>query len=165
MFDATQYVNQEEMNSGATDRSPIPPGKYKAYLVKWERRASKSGNGSMLNCEFAVLVGSAKRKVWHNFNFDNKNPDAVRISYEQFAKFALSCGNGSLRDEWDPIELMQKLFEAVIEDEKGYTRIKYFNQAQPDSPVMASMAALTKPVAPAKVVEPAAVMDDDEIPF
>lgn len=164
MFDATQYVSQDQMGSDNVDRSPIPPGKYKAYLANWERRANKAGTGYMLNCEFAVLVGSAKRKVWHNFNFDNPNPKAVEIAYQQFARFALCLGRGSIGSEWDPVELINRPFEAVIDEENGYTRIKYFNELQETAHPMSAMEALTKPAAKAAPA-PAPAIEDDEIPF
>lgn len=152
------------MAVGSVDRSPIPPGKYKAYLANWERRANKAGTGHMLNCEFAVQVGSTKRKVWHNFNFENPNEKAVRIAYEQFSRFALCLGRSSISSEWDPVELINRPFEAVIDEENGYTRIKYFNQLQEQSSAMSTMQALTKS-APAAAPQPVSAIPDDEIPF
>lgn len=77
----------------------IPKGLYLAELVEDEMVQTKSGNGSYLKCQFEIIEGPhAGRKVFHNFNLDNPNQQAVEIARKQLAQLCEAQGKQAIQD-------------------------------------------------------------------
>lgn len=173
MFDATQMMDSVQVQT-TQDRSPIPEGKYEAKMTGFERRQAKNGNGEMLNVEFTVTVGSTARKCWHNFNFIHVKESVAEIAAKQMVQFRDACGLGSIKNPWEPMELMDKTIEVYIVIDRQYNNIKAFYKKEM-TPLEQGQAVYgqqpqtqqpdTPSPTPAPAPTPTGGSVDDEIPF
>jgi len=81
------------------DFTPVPAGRYTAYIVKTEMRSTKSGNGKYLALTLEVTTGDHKgRKFWDNLNLENPSTQAVEIAESTLAKICNSVGKIKIKD-------------------------------------------------------------------
>ena len=77
------------------DFSAIPKGKYKAIMINSEHRSNKSGNGSLIECEFEIIDGRFKgRKLKTWLNWEHPNEVAVKIGRESLARICKAVAPG-----------------------------------------------------------------------
>lgn len=77
-----------------TSFDPIPEGNYQVILTDADIKATKAG-GHYLNTKFE-LSGNSQfdgRILFHKFNVDNANPQAVSIGLAQIKELSIACGN------------------------------------------------------------------------
>lgn len=78
---------------------PLPAGWYNAKMIESEIKPTKAGDGAMLACQFEILDGQfTGRRIFHNFNIENKNPVAVKIAYEQLSALGHVTGVLDIQD-------------------------------------------------------------------
>lgn len=77
----------------AADFEPIPAGKYLVAITASQMKATKNGNGSYLELEFAVLEGDCKgRKLWARLNLNNPNTTTVKIARSELSALCRAVG-------------------------------------------------------------------------
>lgn len=87
-FDVSQVAPQEAFEI-------IPAGWYVAKIVESELKPTKANDGRYIKATFEIIDPTGKynnRKVWHNFNIENKNDKAVEIARSQIAAIAAATG-------------------------------------------------------------------------
>jgi len=103
------------------------------------------------------------RKVWNRYNLENSNPKAEQIAIEQIAALCMACGYNSIRDPWNPEELLGKRCELLIDLDGTYNVIKTCRALAPQSTVADWNKAVAKPAKPAPTGP--TEIDEDSIPF
>ena len=69
----------------------LPNAKYEAIITGSELKLTKAGTGKYLKVEFTIIDEKFEnRKIWHNFNLINPNPDAVKIAEKDLAKLCIA---------------------------------------------------------------------------
>lgn len=109
---------------------PLPPGWYNARMIESEIKPTKAGDGAMLACQYEIIDGQYNgRRVFANYNIENKNPVAVKIAYEQLSALGYVTGVIDMQDSemlhGIPIQIKLSLREAsggydASNDIKGY---------------------------------------------
>lgn len=73
----------------------VPAGEYDVIMIKSERKPTKDGSGSYLNCEFKITRGEYQnRSIFHRFNLflsPNKQK-AIDMATNQFSQFCKAVG-------------------------------------------------------------------------
>lgn len=78
---------------------PLPAGWYNARIVESEIKPTNAGDGAMLAVQYEIIDGQySNRRVFQNFNIENKNPVAVKIAYEQLSALSYCCGVLDVQD-------------------------------------------------------------------
>lgn len=108
----------------------VPAGKYSAAVIEAEVKDTKNGTGQYVATTFRITQGEMEgRKVFHNFNIKNQNPDAQRIGLEQIKILCDNAGHsGKLNSVTDLVGLNVGICTKVKED-PAYgprTEISYF---------------------------------------
>ncbi len=76
-----------------TDFEPLPDGDYLCQVEAAESKRTKKLDGTYVKVTFSVLEGDYEnRKIWHNFNTTNPNPQAVDIGLSQLKAFFVAAG-------------------------------------------------------------------------
>ena len=94
-FDASDH-------GGSGDRAefgPLPYGWYSARITSAEMKFTKAGDGKYISVSFRLPTQN--RMMWNNYNWENKNPQAVSIGKEQLAELCVAIGKpviASLKD-------------------------------------------------------------------
>lgn len=115
----TKKHEREERNF-----DPIPPGWYAAELNRVEDTAATKSGGARVPCSFQITDAEyAGRLVFHGFNVENKNPEAVRISQDQIADIADALGVHLQINSVDDVpqalnQLMDQTLEIKVRIEK-----------------------------------------------
>jgi hypothetical protein len=90
MFDLT--------NVESVSFEPIPAGKYLVRVVDAELQDTKDGSGQYIKAQFEVIGDSySGRKIFHNFNTKNKNPQAVQIGLGQLKSLVECSGSNNFK--------------------------------------------------------------------
>lgn len=72
---------------------PLPAGKYIAAITASEMKATKKGDGSYLELEFAVLEGECKgRKVWDRLCINHPNDLTQKIARGSLSAICRAVG-------------------------------------------------------------------------
>lgn len=158
MFDAQAISQQAQENAPQMERGPIPAGWYAVTLVKFERMMNKNGSGEHLKVEFDL---DNRRKIWNRYNLRNTNPKAEQIAVEQIANLCVAMGYNSIRDPWNPEELIGRKCEMLIDVDGTYNTVKAVRRIE--STVADWNRAVAKPAKPAPT-GPTEIPDDD-LPF
>ena len=91
-FDATQVAP-------STGYDPLPPGKYLVEITDSEMKATKAGNGEMLQLEYTVLDGEFRnRKIWDRLCLRHPNQTAVEIAEANLSAICHAVGVMKLDD-------------------------------------------------------------------
>lgn len=84
--------NADDKAYDADNFAPLPAGWYTAMIGKSEMKDSSKG-GKFLKLEIDIVDGQFKgRKVFHNLNLVNANPQAVEIAKKDLASICRSVG-------------------------------------------------------------------------
>lgn len=71
----------------------LPAGKYRAVIVKSDRKPNKAGNGSYLELHFEVVHGEHKgARVISRLNLQNPNQQAVAIARAELSAICHATG-------------------------------------------------------------------------
>lgn len=85
-FDASQIAPQQPMEA-------LPAGWYKAAVTESTLEPTNDGTGMVLKTVYDVLEGAFKgRKIFNNFNLQNKNPQAVEIAQQELSGLCHATG-------------------------------------------------------------------------
>lgn len=121
---------------------PIPEGEYRMKCVEADEVDTSKG-GKMIKGKFEVARGEMTgRKVFHNFNTENENAQAVEIAQRDIAAWIMACGKDPAKVR-DTDELLECEFDAKvsIEDQKkGYGPQNRMRFVVPDEAVEAAKA-------------------------
>lgn len=93
-FDATQHDTEQR------DYEELPNGIYELEIESSDVGATKDGTGTILKTTNVVIRPEqfAKRKLFNNFNLENKNSTAQEIGQRQFASLCRAIGVQSVED-------------------------------------------------------------------
>lgn len=84
-------VDTSEVGQAGAWKS-LPSGEYRMMISKAELRALKSGNGTALSIEFAVVGGASNgARHFENLNIQHNNPTAQKIAHEHLANLLDAC--------------------------------------------------------------------------
>ena len=85
-FDANQV-------EPASERGPLPAGKYTVAIVKSTMKPTKSGTGQYLELEYVVIAGPMEgRKLWSRHNLINPSQQAVEIARGELSSICRAAG-------------------------------------------------------------------------
>jgi hypothetical protein len=112
---------------------PMSPGVYMGIIESAEMKDTKAGNGQYVKLVIKVVGGEHDgRKVFHNMNVKNPNPEAVRIAMEQMKSMLLASGLPEekcvIKDVGDFVGLTFGMKLSVEDDQN---RIKEFQTLTP----------------------------------
>lgn len=112
-FDAREVEPSVGMASG-----PIPPGKYRAQIVKADWKSNKAGTGRFLELVFEVNRGEQEgRRVWGRLNLENPSAQATQIAAGELSAICHATGLLKPRNEQALMNL-PLVIEVVTEERK-----------------------------------------------
>lgn len=93
-FDATKHDTTQ------SDYSELPNGDYELEIEASEVAATKDGTGTILKTTMVVIRPEeyAKRKLFNNYNLENKSTQAQEIGQRQFASLCRAIGVSEVED-------------------------------------------------------------------
>lgn len=121
------FFSTKDPNNAPTDTdfSPLPAGWYPATLVECEIRENSNG-GRRISAQYEVTGAEyAGRKLWANYNLENRNPKAVEIAKKDITALCVAAGvdleAGSLEELTDALnaELVGKVVELKVKIRKS----------------------------------------------
>lgn len=72
---------------------PVPEGEYTVVCVKLEDQSTKDNSGKYLKAQFEIVEGDyAKKKLFCNYNYQNKSVPAVKMAMRQLQAWVLQSG-------------------------------------------------------------------------
>ncbi len=111
-------VDEILANAGTGGMPLLPDGDYTAVCVKAEMKDTAAGTGKYLALTHVITTGAHKDTEFvDRFNLVNPNATAVKIAYEQYAKYCKAIGYGDLQD--DESKLRNRPFVMTLKTEKG----------------------------------------------
>lgn len=107
-FKATEYDTEQR-----GDYEELPNGIYRLEVEASDVTETSTGSGTILKTTMTVLEPAEykDRKLFTNFNLENKNPKAEEIGKRQFASLCRAIGESEVQDSED---LHFKAFTAKI---------------------------------------------------
>ena len=91
-------INLDDVEAAAPASDVVPPGLYKAEVVKSDYDETSKG-GWMLTLEWLIIEGTYKsRRVWDRQNLVNKNPDAEKYARQALKAMGAAIGLASVPD-------------------------------------------------------------------
>ena len=107
------FSSKDPDNAPDNDYAPLQPGWYPAALVEAEIRENKNG-GRRISAEFEVAAAEyAGRKLWANYNLENRNERAVEIARKDVTALCIAAGVDVEADS------MERLTDALNSDLVG----------------------------------------------
>lgn len=96
-FDATTHDTTQN------DYAELPNGTYELEIEASDVVATRAGDGTILKTTMVVLRPEefAKRKLFGNYNLENKNAQAQEIGQKQFASLCRAIGKSEVEDSED----------------------------------------------------------------
>ena len=96
-FDATEFETEQR------DYTELPNGTYKLEVEDSDVVPTSKGDGVILKTTLSVVEPEQfkGRKLFNNYNLENKNPVAQKIGEEQFASLCRAIGVSSVNDSED----------------------------------------------------------------
>ncbi len=135
-FDTNSVAPQE-------DYQVLPPGDYPVQVEKAEIKATKKGDGHLIELAMVVLDGPAKgRKLWDRMNIDNPSEKAVEISMRKLAALGQAVGLAAVRDTQ---EFVGKMCLAAVKVKDNSNEIRTYKPFQAVAPDSAATAAFPAP--------------------
>lgn len=97
-FDATQHDTEQR-----ADYDELPNGIYKLEIEASDVVPTKAGDGTILKTTSVVVepVEFAGRKIFNNYNLENKNAQAQEIGQRQFASLCRAVGVSEVENSED----------------------------------------------------------------
>jgi hypothetical protein len=115
----------------------LPKGEYPVVIIKMEEKATKAGNGKLLNVQMQVTRGQFQNKtVFDRFNVVNQNPVAQNIGRQQLKAMlkALGFGDGSDPSIQDVINAsMKSPMIAMVDIKDDQQVVKKYKAGLPTS--------------------------------
>lgn len=141
--------------------APFPDNNYCLQVIESEVKATKNGNGTMLNLTLEVIDGEYKgRRVYERINIQNASAAAQQIGQKQLSGLCHACGH--LKAVTDSNELHYKPFWATIGIEKDDSGkyapknvVKKYLFENGNAPAGAVPATPAIPAQPATLARPA----------
>lgn len=116
-----QKINVDDVLANASTGGGIPhlpDGDYTAVCVKAEMKDTSAGTGKYLALTHVITSGQYKDTEFvDRFNLVNPNETAVKIAYEQYARYCKAIGFPELQD--DESKLRNRPFVMKLKTEKG----------------------------------------------
>ena len=96
----------------------LPAGTYTVEILATEQKPTKSGTGTVLKIEHAVIDPEkhAKRRLWKYINVTNANAQAESIGRSELSALCRAVGIAHLNDDE---ELIGKVVKAKVAIRKG----------------------------------------------
>jgi hypothetical protein len=130
-WDGTDYIPEKQfherfpmarLNFNADDfetpsRNLLEPGKYLAEIIESEIKATRSG-GTMLSMTFEMLNPAKGRRVWHNYNLENKSEKAVEIGKQDLGYTAKAVGKPRF-DDTEELHNIPLTITVIVEQGDG----------------------------------------------
>lgn len=93
-FDATEHDTTQ------SDYSELPNGTYEMEIEASEVKETSTGSGTILKTTNVVIrpEAFAGRKLFNNYNLENKNAQAQEIGQKQFASLCRAIGVSEVED-------------------------------------------------------------------
>lgn len=140
---------------------PLPEGWYNVKMIESEIKPTKAGDGSYLSAQFEVLDGQfVGRRIFTNYNIENKNPVAVKIAYEQLSALCHCAGVLDLQDSTMlhgiPVQVKLKVKPATEQFDAGNEIKGYRNQHGQDPKDIIAGTGTSGTTAPTPPTPPAA---------
>jgi hypothetical protein len=86
----------------ASEREPLPAGKYVAVITESEMKETKAGTGRYLQLTFQVVEGPYEgRLLWSRINLENPNAIAVEMGRAELSSVCRAVGVMTPRDSTD----------------------------------------------------------------
>lgn len=106
-FDATAHDTEQR------DYEELPNGIYQLEIEASDVTETSTGSGAILKTTMVVVAPEdyKGRKLFTNYNLENKNPKAQEIGQRQFASLCRAIGESEVEDSED---LHYKVFTAKI---------------------------------------------------
>jgi len=142
-FNAQDYLNQ-------TGGTGLSEGWHSVKIEEVINKTSSKGNQYV-----SVTLGAPGGKCWLNLNIGHPNPKADEIARRELAQIMIACGCNSLRDPMNPVEIVGKQLDALLENDGSFLRPKSFR-------VTKAAQAMTARVVGPPALDPIA---EDDIPF
>ena len=115
----------------------LPKGEYPVVIIKMEEKATKAGNGKLLNVQMQVTRGQFQNKtVFDRFNVVNPNPVAQNIGRQQLKAMlkALGFGDGADPSIQDVINAsMKSPMIAMVDVKDDQQIVKKYKAGLPTS--------------------------------
>ena len=100
------------------DYSPLPPGKYTAFLAESELLANKSGTGNYLKLKFQIMGGQYDgRFVWQNLTYTHQSDEAQRIGRKELNTLRIACGVEKLTNSTQLHGIAHTIEVKIVQDE------------------------------------------------
>lgn len=109
------------------------------------------------NAYVSVTLAGTGGKVWANLNINHPNPKADEIARRELATLMVACGCNSVRDPANPVELVGKSCQAMLEADGSFFRPKTYKPLESAKPAAESVT----PRGMQKIDD----VPDQEIPF
>ena len=108
-----QRFNAQDHDTTQSDYSELPSGIYRLEIEASDVVPTSTGSGTILKTTLVVIEPEdyKGRKLFNNYNLENKNPTAQEIGQKQFASLCRAIGETSVSDSED---LHFKAFVAKI---------------------------------------------------
>lgn len=96
-FDATQHDTEQR------DYEELPNGIYRFEIEASDVTETSTGSGTILKTTMNVTAPEdfKGRKLFNNYNLENKNPKAQEIGQRQFASLCRAIGESEVEDSED----------------------------------------------------------------
>ena len=149
-----------EPDSGKLD--PVPAGWYEMMVKTSEMVETKDKQGKMLKVQAEIISGQYKgRKVYVNFNVENKSDQAVDIGLKQLSALCHAVGVLGMQDTAQlhaiPFKGKLKLIPAIgqYDAKNEFAAYRHINDATAGAPVGAVAPAASAAVTPPPPPRPA----------
>lgn len=109
---ATRF-NAQDHDTTQNDYAELPNGTYELEIESSDVAETSTGSGTILKTTMVVIRPEQyeKRKLFTNYNLENRNPTAEKIGQQQFASLCRAIGVDAVEDSE---ELHFKAFTARV---------------------------------------------------
>ncbi len=109
--------NPEDYKDEVNNFQPVPRGEYKLKCVEAEEFDTKDNTGTYIKAKFEIVDGPYEnRKIFQNFNINNKSDKAQAIGRGQIYAWSVACGKPNA-DDTD--QLLECVFVGLVDIEEG----------------------------------------------
>ncbi len=103
-----------------TGFDPVPPGEYTLIATSSEMKETKNRDGHYLSMTMEIIDGQYKgRKIFTQFNINNRSQEAQRIAEQQLSALCHACGRLRISDS-DELNGIPFIASVKIKTDPGY---------------------------------------------
>lgn len=115
---------------------PLPNGWYDASIEKSEIKPTKDQSGAYIQLVYNILTGDhSGRKVFHNLNVQNQNPQAVEIANKELSAICYSTGVMNVSDTSQLHNIPHRIKIAIVQGQNGpQNSVKGFRDQNDNEP-------------------------------